>query len=78
MMSEVLQKARDFESMTLYLNGNPVGEKTISSGASIAPADRDSLLVGRNNHSEGIAAGFYQMCSGYMDELKLYGKALPR
>ena len=65
-------------NMTLYLNGIPVGEKTITSGASIAPADRDSLLVGRNAHSEGIAAGFYQMFSGYMDELKLYDKALPQ
>ena len=63
-------------AMTLYLNGNPVGEKSITAGSSIAPAENEKLLVGKNAHGEAIAAGSYQMFSGYMDELKLYGKAL--
>ena len=63
-------------SMTLYLNGEPVGEKSVTAGTSIAPAEREKLLVGKNAHGEAIAAGSYQMFSGLMDELKLYDKAL--
>lgn len=65
-------------AVTLYLNGQPVGEKSVSAGASIAPAEGESLLVGKNAHGEAIAAGNYQMFSGLMDELKLYGKALAK
>jgi len=65
-------------SMTLYLNGEVVGEKSVTAGSSIAPAEKEKLLVGKNAHGEAIAAGSYQMFSGYMDELKLYGKALPQ
>lgn len=64
--------------MTLYLNGQPVGEKSVTAGCVIAPAEKENLLVGKNAHGETIAAGSYQMFSGYMDELKLYGKALPK
>ena len=53
--------------MTLYLNGRPVGEKSVAAGSAIAPAEREDLLVGRNAHSEVIAAGAYNMFSGYMD-----------
>lgn len=65
-------------AVTLYLNGQSVGEKTIAAGASIAPAEREYLLVGKNAHGEAIAAGYYQMFSGLMDKLKLYGEALPK
>ena len=61
-------------SMSLYLNGNSVGEKSLSAGASIAPAEKQNLLVGKNAHGESIAAGNYQMFSGLMDELKLYSR----
>jgi len=63
-------------SMKLYLNGEAVGEKPVTAGSSIAPAEKEKLLVGKNAHGEAIAAGSYQMFSGYMDELKLYSKAL--
>lgn len=63
-------------SMKLYLNGEVVGEKSITSGSAIAPAADEDLLVGKNAHGESIAAGPWQMFSGLMDELKLYGKAL--
>lgn len=63
-------------SMKLYLNGEVVGEKSIASGSAIVPAADEDLLVGKNAHGESIAAGSWQMFSGLMDELKLYGKAL--
>ena len=63
--------------MTLYLNGEVVGEKSVTAGSAIAPAEKEKLLVGKNAHGEAIAAGSYQMFSGYMDELKLYSEALP-
>lgn len=63
-------------SMSLYLNGESVGEKSVAAGSAIAPAEKENLLVGKNAHGEAIAAGSYQMFSGYMDELMLYGKAL--
>lgn len=63
-------------SMTLYLNGSPVGELSLPAGSAIAPAEKERLLVGKNAHGETIAAGSYQMFSGYMDELRLWGRAL--
>lgn len=62
--------------VSLYLNGDLVGEKSIAANASIAPAEGENLLVGKNAHGESIAAGNYQMFSGLMDELRLYDKAL--
>lgn len=64
--------------MSLYLNGELAGERSIDTGAAIAPAEKEKLLIGKNAHGESIAAGSYQMFSGYMDELKLYGKALDK
>ena len=65
-------------NMSLYLNGELAGERSIDTGAAIAPAEKEKLLIGKNAHGESIAAGSYQMFSGYMDELKLYGKALDK
>ena len=64
--------------MSLYLNGELAGERSIDTGAAIAPAEKEKLLIGKNANGESIAAGSYQMFSGYMDELKLYGKALDK
>ncbi len=50
-------------SMSLYLNGESVGEKSVAAGSAIAPAEREKLLVGKNAHSEVIAAGAYNMFS---------------
>lgn len=61
---------------SLYLNGELVGEKPVEAGASIAPAEGENLLVGKNAHGEAIGAGSYQMFSGLMDELELYSRAL--
>ena len=63
-------------AMSLYLNGSPVGELAIEAGVSIAPAEKERLLIGKNAHGGAIAAGSYQMFSGYMDELKVYGGVL--
>ena len=63
-------------AMGLYLNGQPVGETPLPAGTSIAPAERESLLVGKNAHGESIAAGSYQMFSGLMDGLDIYSKCL--
>ena len=49
--------------MSLYLNGESVGEKSVAAGSAIAPAEREKLLVGKNAHSEVIAAGAYNMFS---------------
>ena len=64
--------------MSLYLNGELAGERSIDTGAAIAPAEKEKLLIGKNAHGESIAAGSCQMFSGYMDELKIYGKALDK
>lgn len=63
-------------SIKLYLNGEVVGERSITPGTAIAPAEDEKLLVGKNSHGESIAAGSWQMFSGLMDELKLYDRVL--
>lgn len=58
--------------MNLYLNGDKIGSREVTSGTAISPADRKKLLVGKNSDAEQIAAGTYNMFCGLMDELKLY------
>lgn len=62
--------------MELYLNGELAGSLETEAGASICPAEREKLLIGKNSSAEQIAAGTYNMFSGLMDELKLYDRAL--
>lgn len=62
--------------MSLYLNGERIGPREVPAGASVSPADRKKLLVGKNNDAEQIAAGTYNMFCGLMDELKIYQGAL--
>ena len=62
--------------MSLYLNGERIGSREVPAGASVSPADRKKLLVGKNNDAEQIAAGTYIMFCGLMDELKIYQGAL--
>ena len=62
--------------MSLYLNGERIGSREVPAGASVSPADRKKLLVGKNNDAEQIAAGTYNMFCGLMDELKIYQGAL--
>ena len=61
--------------MRLYLNGMLVASRSVPAGSKIAPASRP-LLVGRNGEGERLTAGFRNVISGYMDELKLYCCAL--
>ncbi len=62
--------------MCLYLNGERVGSTPVFPDSEIAPAVREALLVGKNSYGEQIAAGNYQMFSGLMDEMTVYGTAL--
>ncbi len=62
--------------MRLYLNGTLVSSRSVPAGTSIKGAEKKSLVVGRNNEAERLTAGFIKVFSGYMDELKLYGRAL--
>nr|MCR5153660.1 hypothetical protein [Lachnospiraceae bacterium] len=64
------------EEMCLYLNGELVSSRSLPSSASIKGANKKGLTVGRNNEGERLIAGFINIFSGYMDELKLYNKAL--
>lgn len=62
--------------MCLYLNGELAASRSVPEGAQIAGAGNKVLAVGRNIEAERLTAGFLNVASGYMDELKLYSKAL--
>ncbi|MCM1027560.1 MAG: GH32 C-terminal domain-containing protein [Roseburia sp.] len=62
--------------MCLYLNGELVASRSVPEGAEIAGAGNKALAVGRNMEAERLTAGFLNVASGYMDELKIYGEAL--
>ncbi len=60
--------------MCLYLNGELVASCGVDKGAAIAPASK-TLLIGRNGEGERLTAGFRNVHSGLMDEVKLYAYA---
>lgn len=62
--------------MCLYLNGELVASRSVPSGAEIAGAKRTTLVVGRNVEAERLTAGYLNVASGYLDEVKLYSTAL--
>ncbi|MCM1120223.1 MAG: GH32 C-terminal domain-containing protein [bacterium] len=62
--------------MCLYLNGELVASRSVPEGAEIIGAGNKGLAVGRNMEAERLTAGFLNVASGYMDELKVYSKAL--
>ena len=62
--------------MCLYLNGELVASRSVPKDAEIAGATRSSLLVGRNGEAERLTAGYLNVASGYIDEVKLYSAAL--
>ncbi|MBR2047833.1 MAG: GH32 C-terminal domain-containing protein [Oscillospiraceae bacterium] len=64
--------------MCLYLNGELVASRSVPAGAQIAHARNRTLLIGRNGEGERFAAGFVNIVSGYLDEVKLYSCALTR
>ena len=62
--------------MCLYLNDTLVASRSVPSGAEIAGAGRTTLVVGRNVEGERMTAGYINVASGYIDEVKLYSAAL--
>ncbi len=62
--------------MCLYLNGEKVSSRSVPAGSEIAQAKNRTLLIGRNGEGERLVAGFLNVASGYIDEVKLYGCAL--
>lgn len=66
----------DAGEMALYLNGEMVGSRSVPKDAEIEPAKRTALVVGRNTDAERLTAGYLNVASGYLDEVKLYGVAL--
>ena len=66
----------DEDAMSIFLNGEMVASSPVFDDSEIAPAVKEMLLIGKNAYGEQIAAGNYQMFSGLMDELCLYGTAL--
>ncbi len=62
--------------MRLYLNDTLVASRSVPEGAEIAGAKNKTLVVGRNLEAERLTAGFLNVASGYIDELKLYSAAL--
>lgn len=61
--------------MKLYLNDVMCASCSVPDGAEIVGANK-TLTVGRNIEAERLTAGFLNMESGYIDELKVYSKAL--
>lgn len=61
--------------MCLYLNGELAASRSVPQGAQIEGAAGKGLAVGRNMEAERLTAGFLNVASGYMDELKVYSQA---
>ena len=66
----------DAGEMCLYLNGELIGSRSVDKDAQIAGASRSGLLIGRNGEAERLTAGYLNVASGYIDEVKLYSAAL--
>jgi len=62
--------------MALYLNGELVASRSVPQGSSIVRAKNKALTVGRNPEGERLTAGFLNVASGYLDEVRVYGTAL--
>ena len=62
--------------MALYLNGEMVASRSVEPGAEIAGAKRTTLVVGRAVEAERLTAGYLNVASGLIDEVKLYSAAL--
>lgn len=62
--------------MALYLNGEMVASRSVEQDARIAGAKRTTLVVGRAVEAERLTAGYLNVASGLIDEVKLYSAAL--
>lgn len=61
--------------MSLYLNGEMIGDMQIDKGTSVAASNR-SLLIGKSSESQQLGTGYINMCSGLMDDVKIFSNAL--
>ena len=62
--------------MALYLNGEMVASRSVPMDAEIAGASRVAFTVGRNTDAQRLTAGYLNVASGYLDEVKLWSAAL--
>lgn len=62
--------------MCLYLNDTLVASRSVPADARIVGATAKSLTIGRNIEAQRLTAGFLNVASGYIDELKMYSTAL--
>ena len=62
--------------MALYLNGEMIASRSVPKDAEIAGAARTTLVVGRNVEGQRLSAGYLNVASGYLDEVKLWSAAL--
>ena len=62
--------------MALYLNGEMVASRSVPKDAEIAGASRTTLVIGRNVEAQRLTAGYLNVASGYIDEVKLWSAAL--
>lgn len=63
------------KEMALYLNGERVASRALPAGAEIVPSSAP-LMVGRNGSAARYDASLLNLVSGYLDEVKLYRRAL--
>lgn len=61
--------------MVLYLNGERVASRSVPSGETMEPAKNKSLVIGRNGEGERLVAGYRNVVSGLLDEVKIYSTA---
>lgn len=66
----------DAGEMCLYLNDELVGSSSIPEGTEIAGATNSSLIIGRNGEADRLGAGYLNVASGYIDELKISNTVL--
>lgn len=64
--------------MCLYLNGELMASKTFSEGSKMSIPEKKNLVIGRNPATEKLAAGYYNACSGLIDELQVYQRVLSK
>ncbi len=62
--------------MSIYVNGELAGEKSIFKGAEIVNAPGLPLYIGKNNYYSSVGSCARQMFSGLMDEVRIYDRAL--
>jgi sucrose-6-phosphate hydrolase SacC (GH32 family) len=62
--------------MCLYLNGKQIASKIFTAGSRMLLTKNQDFIIGRNPATEKLAAGYYNACSGLVDDLEIYQRAL--